>query len=149
MSFKNKYTDCSGKEFFTNDEPYMDKTLYHVVAEDEYGVNYRLSFQSVLNEEGKMTHDKIPVSAKPISELNVFVKERMGANLSLSDGSVLTLEMKKKDFWIRENKKYIPIYSHFNFGNDTLVEGFIVRLLKLRDFIEIADERSLMRGYGL
>ena len=147
MNYKNKYTDCSGKEFFTNAKPTnkRDLTTFHVTAVDEYGVKYLLKFSSILEDNGNITYDRVPVYAKCISQLDVMVKEGIDDYLVLSDGSVLIGGMKKNGFWVRENKKYIPIYDHLDYGNDTLIRGFIVRPLRLRDFIETADEERLLK----
>lgn len=144
---KNKYITCNGKEFFANTKPANkgDLTDFHVTAVDEYDVKYLLKFSSILEDNGKLTYDKVPVSAKPISELDVMVKEGVNNYLVLSDGSVLMGGMRKNGFWIKGNRKYIPIYDHLNHGNDMIIRGFIVKPLKLRDFIEIADEERFSK----
>ena len=151
MSFRNKYTDCSGKEFYTNDEPYIraSKNLYHVFAEDMNGVRYLLKFQSIISEDGEREYNKVPLSAKPMTKLDLIIKEIEDNYIVLSDGSLLTSGMKHKDFWAYQNKKYIPIYSHYDFGNRIIIMGFVIKALKLRDFIEISDEKSLIGGYVL
>ena len=145
MNFKNKYFNCSGKVFFSNEEPYnrYDANLYHVVAEDEYGVKYLLKFETALNDKEEITYCKTPVSANPLSKLDISIIEGAESHLVLSNGSILTEEMRKKGFWVRENKKYIPIYSYDNYGDDAIIVGFIVRPLKLRDFVESVEEKGL------